>query len=91
MNVPSRLLFLVALAVLPLVPAAYAADLTPSAVDFKTPAEIRVGAQPGGPPMSRRCCSATRQQARAVRGAPQVAAGQHEPAALSTPTTASSW
>jgi ChrR Cupin-like domain len=41
MNVPTRLLFLVALAVLPLVPAAYGADLDRSAVDFKTPAEIK--------------------------------------------------
>jgi ChrR-like protein with cupin domain len=41
MNVPTRLLVLVALAVLPLVPAAYGADLDRSAVDFKTPAEIK--------------------------------------------------
>ena len=41
MNVPTRLLFLVALALLPLGPAAYGADLDRSAVDFKTPAEIK--------------------------------------------------
>lgn len=41
MNVPTRLLFLVALALLSLVPAASGADLDRSAVDFKTPAEIK--------------------------------------------------
>ena len=41
MNVPTRLLFLVALALLPLGSAAYGADLDRSAVDFTTPAEIK--------------------------------------------------